>query len=146
MFLFLFSEIFRLSINKDAKVSKILSNSLHDNSWTIKFSHDLYDWVMDLLDNLMSLLEEVCLSNSFPNLRVWILESSRKFSSKSFFMSLTNPNHNFMSFPSKKIWESLVPHWVKAFVWTMALNRISTMDLLQRRRPFMQISPNWYVI
>lgn len=35
---------------------------------------------------------------------------------------------------------------VKAFAWIGSLSRSNTMDLLQRHRPFLQISPNWCVL
>lgn len=41
-----------------------------------------------------------------------------------------------------KTWKPLVPPRVKAFSWTVALNQINSMDILQRRRPYMLLSPN----
>lgn len=50
------------------------------------------------------------------------------------------------NFPHKRIWNPLVPQRVKAFVWTVVFNRINTKDVLQRRRPFMALSPSWCIM
>lgn len=81
-----FRSLFCLLIYKEAKVSDVISSSPSSLSWNIQFSHDLYDWEVDMVGDLMSLLKEVFLSQSFLDQRIWTLESSGKFSSKSLFL------------------------------------------------------------
>lgn len=75
--------------------------------------------------------------------RVWLLESSGKFTSKSFFKALSNPSPSDLSFSHRMIWKPTVPPRVKAFSWIVVLGRINMMDLLQRRRSYMLLSPHW---
>lgn len=101
-----------------------------------------------MLLSLMSNLHEVFLSKSFHDQRVWTLDASGRFSAKSFFMDLIHGDEpqSFNSFPYAKIWKPPVPSWVNAILWTAALNCISTMDMLQKRRPFMQLSSHWCIL
>lgn len=68
------------------------------------------------------------LENSLPNLSFLL------------YQILLIPNH-----PShtKKIWKLAISPRVKAFSWTTVLGRINMMDMLQRRKPFMPLSPHW---
>lgn len=84
-----------------------------------------------MLSKLFSILEGVFVSYIILDKRVWILESSGRFSSKSFFMSLHNDSPPSYSFPFKRIWSNPVPLRVKAFVWTASLERINTMNMVQ---------------
>lgn len=94
----------------------------------------------------MSSLNELFLSSSFRDERIWTLEYFGRFSSKSQFHNLTQPRSQLRPFSFKKVWMSSMPLRVKAFSWTASLSCINTMDMLQRRRPFMMLSPNWCVV
>lgn len=138
-----FPKLFRLLVNKEAKVSEVITNSSSSLSWNIQFSRELCDWKVDILGNLMSFLNEVFLSQSFLDHRIWILESSSQFSSKYLLLSFSHPSNPSNSFPIEKVWNPPAPRRVKAFSWIVALNRMITMYMLQRKRPFMYTSPNW---
>lgn len=96
-----------------------------------------------LVTSLLDSLQSIFLSRRSPDKRVWSLESFAKFTSKSFFLALSNPSSIESSLPHRKIWKLAVLPRVKAFSWTAALGRINTMDMLQRRRPFMPLSSHW---
>lgn len=114
-------------------------------NWSSKVRF-LFEWEIDLLGPLISNLELIFISKSFPDKRVWTFESSGRFSCKSFFKVLILSNNFDLSFPAIRIWKSQVPPRVKAFVWSLVLNHINTMDLLQRRRSNMTLSPNWCIL
>lgn len=130
----LFPRLFRLALHKDVLVSNVLSSFSSGLSCNFNFSRELSDREVYMLASLTSKLKEVFISDSFPDQRVWILEPLGKFSSKFLFMSIAyKDNFNPKSlFPIKKIWNPPIPSRVKVFLWTAALNRINTMDMLQR--------------
>lgn len=107
------------------------------------FSRKLYDWEAQSATSLFHSLQSIFLSRRAPDNLVWLLESFGKFISKSFFNAISNSSSIEPSFPRRKIWNPVVPLGVKAFSWTVILCRINTMDMLQRRRPFMLLSPHW---
>lgn len=74
-----FPRLFRLSNQKNAVIADVLSLSLCGHSWNLTFNRDLFDWEIDLLEPLESNLENVFISKSFLDKRVWTLESSRTF-------------------------------------------------------------------
>lgn len=127
-------------------IANIFAPSLSGNSWNLKFKRDLYDWEVNLLAPLVSKLEIVFISHSFPNKRVWTLESSGLFSCKSFFKALIPVQNLDLSFLAKRIWNQKIPPRVKAFLWLTVLNRINTMDVLQRTRPNMALFPQWCIL
>lgn len=124
-------------------VPNILSNSDHGPSWNLLFSRGLYDWEAQLVTTLLDSFSNIFLSRNNADKRVCTLDSSGKFSSKSFFIALTSPLIPNSSFPHQMIWKPYAPPRVKAFSRTAILGRINTMDMLQRRRPFMHLSPHW---
>ncbi|KAK9273684.1 hypothetical protein L1049_018494 [Liquidambar formosana] len=44
------------------------------------------------------------------------------------------------------VWKSKVPLKVKVFVWSVALKRINTNDMSQRRRPNRRLLPQWCIV
>lgn len=138
--------LFSLSNQKNLVIADIISPSANGHDWNLTFRKDLFDWEIDLLGPLVSNLEEIFISKSFPNKRVWILVSSGVFSCKSFFDVLI-PSSNFdLNFPAKRVWNAKVPPRVRAFVWSLIQNRINTMDVRQRRIPNMALSPHWCIL
>jgi len=96
-----------------------------------------------LATNLLDSFQGIFLARRAIDKRVWVLEPFGKFTSKSFFIALSHPHHPEPSFPHKKIWKPEVPPKIKAFFWIIVLSRINTMDMLQRRKPFIALSPQW---
>lgn len=65
------------------------------------------------------------------------------FSVKSFFSSLKGD----ISYPRlvfhDNSWKTHAPKKVQVFCWLVALNKLNTHDLLQRRSPFISLSSGW---
>ncbi|RVW16109.1 Transposon TX1 uncharacterized 149 kDa protein [Vitis vinifera] len=72
------------------------------------------------LEGLMRSLDDLYLSPSVPDARLWPLSSSGLFSVKSFFLALSQSSGSSQNFPSKFVWNSQVPFKVKSFVWLVA--------------------------
>ena len=47
---------------------------------------------------------------------------------------------------AKFIWSSKAPSKVKAFTWLVAHRKVNTNDLLQLRRPYRFLNPQWCII
>ena len=90
----------------------------------------------------MQSLDGLHLSPSIPNAKFWPLSSSRLFSVKSFFLTLSQFSGSPQVFLSKFIWKSQVPFKVKSFVWLVAHKKVNTNDMLQLRRPYKALSPD----
>lgn len=95
-------------------------------------------------------------TGGFGLLILWTFSSSKSFfdffffflmiSSKSFFEILCSNSTSASSFPFKKIWNSLVPPRIQAFLWITSLGQMNTMDMLHKRRPYMALSPRICVL
>lgn len=140
----LYPWLFCISSQKNAIIAEILSNSTNGLSWNLLFSRRLYDWEVQTITALRDSLHEVFLARLAMDKRIWILESSRTFSSKSFFRALSNSPNIETTFSHRLVGKLAVPPRVKAFPWTAAMHRINTMDMLKKKRPFIQLSPQWY--
>ena len=44
------------------------------------------------------------------------------------------------------LWEAKAPLKVKAFAWLVAHRKVNTNDLLQVRRPFKSLNPQWCIL
>ncbi|WJZ91342.1 hypothetical protein VitviT2T_010423 [Vitis vinifera] len=94
------------------------------------------------LEGLMRSLDDLYLSHSVPDARLWPLSSSGLFSVKSFFLALSQSSGSPQNFPSKFVWNSQVPFKVKSSVWLVAHKKVNTNDMLQVRRPYKALSPD----
>ncbi|RVW94236.1 LINE-1 retrotransposable element ORF2 protein [Vitis vinifera] len=86
--------------------------------WNLNFRRNLSDSEIEDLEGLMRSLDDLYLSPSVPDARLWPLSSSGLFSVKSFFLALSQSSGSSQNFPSKFVWNSQVPFKVKSFVCT----------------------------
>lgn len=91
-------------LHKNASVAEILSYNENGLSWNLSFTRDLYEWEVNLVDNLVELLHEVYISKSDPNIRIWSPSSDGKYLTKSFFHVISKDSLSHPSFPSQQIW------------------------------------------
>ncbi|CAL2278177.1 unnamed protein product [Prunus armeniaca] len=76
--------------------------------------------------------------------RWWELEGSGSFSCKSFCSFLLNNGMAEGFLPFSLIWKAKSPP--KVLVWLVALGKVNTSDLVQRRRLYMYLSQHWCVL
>lgn len=114
-FVSLYPRLFRVFSQKEAVVADFLFNSTNELSWNLLFTRELFDWEAQIVTSLLDSLHDVFLSRLAMDKRIWILESSRKFSSKSFFNVLSNSHILVVPFPHWMVLKPAVPPRVKAF-------------------------------
>lgn len=137
-----YPRLFRITFHKDAVVADILFFNEFGLSWNLSFSKDLYEWEVALVGSLANDLRLVFFSNMERGSRVWIPAFDGLFSSKSFFSNLSGLHSSSPNFSMSKVWKLAPPPRVGAFLWIISLGKQSTMDVLQRRRPYMALSPS----
>ncbi|CAL8157247.1 unnamed protein product [Prunus armeniaca] len=95
---------------------------------------------------LLETLEGFRLCASKRDRRRWDLEESGSFTCKSFQSFLRNKGRVVTFHPFSLVWKAKSPPKVKVFVWLVALGKVNTLDLVQRKGPFMYLSPQWCVL
>lgn len=95
---------------------------------------------------LSNLLEQVSVNNGIEDKRIWMPDKSAGLSCKSAFLKLSNEGGMEDRILYKYAWNAIIPSTVKFVAWTIGLGRINTNEMIQRRRPFHCISPNWCVM
>ena len=94
---------------------------------------------------ISSHITEVC-SCVLEDTRLWFPDSSHIFSCKSAFNKLRETLITNVFSPFKVIWKSPIPHKIKLFAWLVALGRVNTCDVLQKKRPNCTLNPSWCVM
>lgn len=142
----LFPRLFHISSVHLASISEFLVWNDDVYSWNLHFRRDLSERDIEDLSSLLLILDRVSLS-TLPDSRTWLVCRTGIFNCSSFYTHLTNSNPGSPSFSIHNlIWKSRIPQKVKAFSWTAALNKINTLDNLQKRRPHKALSPNVCII
>ncbi|RVW17671.1 Transposon TX1 uncharacterized 149 kDa protein [Vitis vinifera] len=136
-----YPRLFRVVVDKNISISSVLGPS-RPFLWNLNFRRNLSDSEIEDLEGLMRSLDDLYLSPSVPDARLWPLSSSGLFSVKSFFLALSQSSGSPQNFPSKFVWNSQVPFKVKSFVWLVAHKKVNTNDMLQVRRPYKALSPD----
>ena len=116
------------------------------HGWDLHFFRNLRDRELENLANLTVILDRVHLNEELTDLRIWLPENFGYFSSKSAFGALQKLD-GLQDFPFYGyIWKSGIPARIKFFAWSLSLGRVNTYDVLQRKRPFQCLFPNWCVM
>ncbi|RVW38710.1 Transposon TX1 uncharacterized 149 kDa protein [Vitis vinifera] len=136
-----YPRLFRVVVDKNISISSVLGPS-RPFLWNLNFRRNLTDSEIEDLEDLMRSIDDLYLSPSVPDARLWPLSSSGLFSVKSFFLALSQSSGSPQNFPSKFVWNSQVPFKVKSFVWLVAHKKVNTNDMLQVRRPYKALSPD----
>ncbi|RVW33890.1 putative ribonuclease H protein [Vitis vinifera] len=119
----LITRLFRVVVDKNISISSVLGPS-RPFLWNLNFRRNLSDSEIGDLEGLMRSLDDLYLSPSVPDARLWPLSSSGLFSVKSFFLALSQSSGSSQNFPSKFVWNSRVPFKVKSFVWLFQLTKM----------------------
>uniref|UniRef100_A0A803QQM3 Reverse transcriptase domain-containing protein n=1 Tax=Cannabis sativa TaxID=3483 RepID=A0A803QQM3_CANSA len=114
-------------------------------SWDLNFRRNIMDREIPSLSQLLQKLEHVRVLNILDDSRIWLPDSCGIFSSKSAFRWFTSNENPEELFWTKILWKSRGPSKVKVFGWLVALDKLNLHARLQKKRPFLCISPGWCV-
>ena len=140
-----FPRLFKIITTKTRLISAIMGNNT-SLSWNLVFRRNLTDEEIVDLERLKPLLSLVHLIPSVSDVKAWILSSFKIFSVKFFFSALASVSNSIPFYPTNFLWNSKVPSKVRAFAWLVAHKKVNTNDMLQLRRPFKVLSPDWYIL
>lgn len=124
----LFPTLFSLVINKDAMASDYMSlegGSIHGNP---VFMRNFKDWDLSSIYSLPDLLYSFKIGGFGDDKMVGHPANNKKFSVLSCYYLLGN--FSPCSFPSKAIWLHHLPYIISFFCWTLAWNKILTIENL----------------
>ena len=143
-----FGDLYRLSLAHNRTIAEmvVLSNNSSPHGWDLQFFRNLHDREIGHLTNLTLILDQVHLIEGVADTRIWQPDNSGGFSSRSAFWVLRRDDEiqDFRYY--KIIWKSTIPSRIKVFAWSLSLKRINTYDVLQRKRSYHCLSPNWCVM
>lgn len=141
-----FPELYRVSSGKHLFISSFLESppSLSSNGrmWNLYLPSRLSPSLRYLKGSILSLLEVTRFLLNVPDKRMCTLSQSGHLSCKSFHKALIVDPVSSQHQAFKGIWKALVPTKVKVFGWLVLHKSLNTQDRLQRRFPFMCISPH----
>ncbi|OMO57353.1 hypothetical protein COLO4_35424 [Corchorus olitorius] len=128
----LFPRIFSLAVNKNGKISEY-GEWIDDKwVWRIHLRLNLFGWEQNQWDELLVLLENVCLSLDFKDKLIWKHSSSGTYSAKDYYKFVCFSNSSPDPLWSK-IWLGLAPPKVETFLWQALRGRIAVKSLLCAR-------------
>ena len=145
-FKFWFPNLYRLSSKHNALVAEFGLEAYYEGGWNFFFRRNVRDCELEELMELLECLNNFRLNAALEDKRLWLSESSHIFSCKSDFNELRETPNTRAFFPFKLIWKSPIPHKIKVFAWLVALGRVNTCDVLQKKRPNTMLYPSWCVL
>jgi hypothetical protein len=128
-----FPVLFSIVGNKDATVVDNLVVHNGDIQWNVLFMRQIQDWEMEM-EMILSFFDRPYSSlvrQGEGNKLVWNPSKRGLFVVKSYYEVLISKNGP--SFPWKSIWRVKAPIRVAFFVWSTALGKILTHDILRKR-------------
>ena len=95
---------------------------------------------------LLSTLERVRVCRVSIDKWVWEKEGSGVFTCRSLFQTLIDkPTYTTLNL-YHFTWKISIPSKVRVFCWLLILKKLNTQDILQKRQPFLSVSPSWCVM
>ena len=142
-----YPNIFRLSLLHKKPASDFLTNpSNPEPSWNLHLRKGVSEREMVELADLVSTLERIRVCGVLEDTWVWEKELSGLFTCNSLFKTLIDKPTFISSKFYHFTWKLSIPIKVRVFGWLLTLKKLNTQDLLQRRKLFLSISPNWCVM
>ena len=126
-----FPNLFRLTAQKKAKVAELWNWESGEGGWNPIFLRSFNDWEMEEVDRFLQVL---CRKQINPIMEDKILfKGSRNdgFSVKNMYRVLDSSPQ--VVFPSRSIWNPVIPPRMGFFAWEASWGRVLTLDQLQRR-------------
>ena len=140
-----YSDLYRVIPSRNLTISVVLGSS-PPSTMNLNFRRNLVDTEIEHFQKLLLSLGSMHLSPSTTDSRGWSLSSTCVFTIKSFFLTLSMPPTPLLFRPAKFIWTSKAPSKVKAFAWLVAHRKVNTNDLLQLKRPYRFLNPQWCIL
>ncbi|XP_016172658.1 uncharacterized protein LOC107615054 [Arachis ipaensis] len=103
--------------------------------WDFQWRRELFQWELELLNQLQDRLRVVRLSVDREDTIVWKFDKNGVFSTSSFVQVLQQEtlSADIMSYNFKSsIWRGLVPPRVELFAWFVLVGRVNTKERLSR--------------
>ena len=144
----LFQRLYRLfsSHNVSIKSRRINSFQSRDWHWALNFRRSLFERERQDYATLLTKPNSVSFNDTREDRTIWNLEPSGNFSSKSYFLWLSD-DRSFNDFkPFAMIWKAKVPMKIQIFPWALVKGEINTGDVIQRRNPNICLSPSCCVM
>ena len=141
-----FPNLYRLSSKHNASVAEFKTQAQDEGGWNFCFRRNVRDCELEELMELLDCLNNVHLNPALVDTRLWLPDSSHIFSCKSAFNKLRETSISNVFSPFKVIWKSPIPHKIKVFAWLVALGKVNTCDVLQKKRPNCTLNPNWCIM
>ncbi|VVA25489.1 Hypothetical predicted protein, partial [Prunus dulcis] len=138
-----FPRLFNLSRKQNHNISSFASSDGLLLSWDFGFRRNLNELEITEVARLLDLLEGVRLFTSRLDKRIWKFDPSGLFTCHSLCSHIQNCGEGETFPPYTQIWKAKTPLKVKIFVWQAVLGKLNTGDTLQRRCPYLCMSPHW---
>ena len=98
--------------------------------WALRFSRRLNDWEVFDVECFLLRLQGRRVCSDVEDQVVWTKAKDRRFSIKSLYKALES--ERLGDFPSRVIWNSLVPPRVSFFAWEATWKKVLTLDRIHR--------------
>ena len=125
-----FPSLFAIAVSKEAWVEEVPNGSFEGGCWAPHFVRLLNNWELDEVESFILRLQGKRIHNEEDEL-VCVGAKDGGFTVKQLNNTLDPGRH--VDFPSRVIWNSLVPSKVGMFAWVTSWSNILTLDKLQRR-------------
>ena len=126
-----FPTLFNLAAHKDARVADVWDSSMEVGGWSPVFLRPFNDWELEEVDRFLLFLHNKKIS-SIQEDRLLLKESTTVgFSVRHMYRKLMfSPP---LDFPSRSIWNPIVPPKLSFFAWEASWGKVLTLDQLKRR-------------
>lgn len=125
--------LYRTSIAKFNTISEAYCANSDGFYWELGITHRRFNEVeIGELSLAFSMLDSIVFYPDEEDSLVWLRDNSGNFSVKSAYY-LSTSDSTSASFPHKHVWSKAWPHKVSFFLWQCVLDRLPTLDNLQKR-------------
>ena len=126
-----FPTLFNLAAHKDARVADVWGSSREDGGWSPVFLRPFNDWELEEVERFLHFIHTKKIRTGQED-RLLLKESiTDGFSVRRMYHKLmfTPP----LDFPSRSIWNPIVPPKLGFFTWEASWGKVFTLDQLKKR-------------
>ena len=126
-----FPSLFKLALNKEAKVMDIWDRSKGAGCWSPTFLRPLNDWELEEMTRFLHTLHDQNFRPTGEDKLLLKTVKEKGFSVKSMYKGFDiSPTFDF---PDRLVWNPIVPPKIGVFAWEVAWGKVLTLDQLKRR-------------